>query len=75
MASHQLDVLRVPGLIPGVAKFFFKTFESSLFIICSVKKKNNQKINTGLQKIKQMNCDLLGYFSHYHFYFKYFSNY
>ena len=23
MASHQLDVLRVPGSIPGVAKFFF----------------------------------------------------
>ena len=26
MASHQLDVLRVPGSIPGVAKFFSFSF-------------------------------------------------
>ena len=29
MASHQLDVLRVPGSIPGVAKIFHSLFDKS----------------------------------------------
>ena len=39
MASHQLDVLRVPGSIPGVAKFFlfsFSLFSFSLSVLISI---------------------------------------
>ena len=36
MASHQLDVLRVPGSIPGVAKFFYFIFLFLFFYVFSL---------------------------------------
>ena len=58
MASHQLDVLRVPGSIPGVAKIFHSLFDKSpqalMYVTTTLALTTKKKLGT-IMKIPFLN--------------------